>query len=104
MCIRDSLLSDAMGVEPPHVEPHNVSAWAQYTVRVQDRASVQQALMDVGIPTAIHYPMPLNQQPAVASSASTLPHGDLAAKQVLSLPMHPYLAESDTSEICRIIR
>lgn len=98
------LLSDAMGVEPPHVEPHNVSAWAQYTVRVQDRASVQQALMDVGIPTAIHYPMPLNQQPAVASSASTLPHGDLAAKQVLSLPMHPYLAESDTSEICRIIR
>lgn len=98
------LLSGVAGVEPPHVEPHNVSAWAQYTVRVQDRASVQQALKEAGIPTAIHYPMPLNQQPAVASSASTLPHGDLAAKHVLSLPMHPYLTMSSVAEICRVIR
>lgn len=98
------LLSNVAGVEPPHVEPHNVSAWAQYTVRVQDRESVQQALKEAGIPTAIHYPMPLNQQPAVASSASTLPHGDLAAKHVLSLPMHPYLTMSSIAEICRAIR
>jgi UDP-2-acetamido-2-deoxy-ribo-hexuluronate aminotransferase len=76
----------------PHVEPHNTSAWAQYTIRVKDRSAVQKALADAGIPTAIHYPLPLNKQPAVADASAKLPNGDLAAEQVISLPMHPYLS------------
>lgn len=84
------LLGEA-GIEPPHVESHNTSAWAQYTIHVKDRPAVQKALGDAGIPTAIHYPLPLNKQPAVADASAKLPHGDLAAQQVISLPMHPYL-------------
>lgn len=79
------------GIEPPHVETHNTSAWAQYTIRVTDRPAVQTALGDAGIPTAIHYPLPLNKQPAVADGFKKLPHGDLASERVISLPMHPYL-------------
>lgn len=87
------------GIDAPHVEPHNISAWAQYTVRVKDRASVQEALSDAGVPTAVHYPLPLNKQPAVADTFAKLPHGDFAAEQVISLPMHPYLDSVDLRKI-----
>ncbi len=82
-------------IEVPHVEEHNISAWAQYTIRVRDRATTQKTLYDAGIPTAIHYPLPINKQPAVADESATLPDGDLAAEQVISLPMHPYLGAAD---------
>jgi UDP-2-acetamido-2-deoxy-ribo-hexuluronate aminotransferase len=80
-----------IGTAPPEIRPHNRSAWAQYTIRVQDRASVQTALAVAGIPTAVHYPLPLNRQPAVADPAACLPRGDRASAEVLSLPMHPYM-------------
>ncbi|NBW48598.1 MAG: DegT/DnrJ/EryC1/StrS family aminotransferase [Betaproteobacteria bacterium] len=76
----------------PYIEAHNYSAWAQYTVRVQSRDLVQKKLHEAGIPTAVHYPMPLNQQPAVRDDGARLPVGDLVATQVLSLPMHPWLS------------
>lgn len=79
------------GIVTPQIAAHNASAWAQYTVRVQNRVAVQEALKDAGVPTAVHYPLPLNKQPAVADAAATLPVGDLAAEEVISLPMHPYL-------------
>lgn len=88
----DKLLVEA-GVESiPYVEPHNVSAWAQYTIRVQDRSAVQERLRNAGIPTAVHYPIPLNSQPAVVDSTVQLPVGDLVSSQVLSLPFGPYLS------------
>ncbi|MEN4904778.1 DegT/DnrJ/EryC1/StrS family aminotransferase [Luteimonas sp. TWI1416] len=86
-------------VQAPHVEPHNTSAWAQYTVRVQDRDATQARLHAAGIPTAVHYPMPLNKQPAVQDIAARLPHGDLAADQVLSLPMHAYLDDDSQQRV-----
>lgn len=89
----------AIGINPPEVVQHNVSAWAQYTIRVQNRAAVQAALTDVGIPTAVHYPLPLNRQPAVADPSVQLPHGDKAAEEVMSLPMHPYMTEADHARI-----
>lgn len=92
------LLGDA-GIGVPYIESHNTTAWAQFTVRMQDRRSVQQKLTDAGVPTAIHYPLPLNKQPAVADAAVTLPHGDLAAQHVISLPMHPYMAAADLATI-----
>lgn len=87
------------GIESPQVESHNTSAWAQYTIRVENRPKVQQVLNDTGIPTAIHYPLPLNKQPAVADTSAILPHGDLAAQQVISLPMHPYLTAGDCERV-----
>lgn len=77
----------------PYIESHNTSAWAQYTIRVQrqSRDAVQEKLKLAEIPTAVHYPIPINQQPAVADVAVTLLQGDKAAKQVMSLPMSAYL-------------
>ncbi len=75
----------------PHIEPPNTSAWAQYTIQVSDRDQVQERLKAAGIPTAVHYPTPLNQQPAVADPHAQLPVGDAVAQKVMSLPMHPGL-------------
>ncbi len=81
-------------VVPPEIEPHNTSAWAQYTIRVSNRDQVQEKLKAAGIPTAVHYPIPLNRQPAVADATVQLPKGDKAAEHVISLPMHPYLCSA----------
>jgi len=98
----DRLLG-AAGIATPYVEPHNVSAWAQYTVRVPNRDAVQAALKAAGVPTAVHYPIPLNQQPAVADPDAQLPAGDAAAREVLSLPMHPYLGEEQARRIAEAL-
>ena len=87
----DRLFKEAGIDTTPYIEPHNVSAWAQYTVRVDDRDAVQEKLKAAGVPTAVHYPIPLNKQPAVADANAKLPHGDAAAARVMSVPMHPYM-------------
>jgi UDP-2-acetamido-2-deoxy-ribo-hexuluronate aminotransferase len=87
----------------PYIEPHNTSVYAQYTIRVQNRDAVQEKLKQAGIPTAVHYPIPLNKQPAVADSTVNLPEGDEASEQVISLPMGPHLTESDQQRIGRCL-
>ena len=88
----------AAGLAAPFIEPHNRSAYAQFTIRIKNRAAVQTALKEAGIPTAVHYPIPLNKQPAVASDA-VLPVGDLVAEEVLSLPMHPYMTQEQVQQV-----
>ncbi|NMG55434.1 DegT/DnrJ/EryC1/StrS family aminotransferase [Aromatoleum aromaticum] len=95
----DQLLAEAGITTTPYVEPHNASVYAQYTIRVQNRDAVQARLKEAGIPTAVHYPIPLNKQPAVADNIAHLPVGDEVAEQVLSLPMHPYLSEAEQRSI-----
>lgn len=90
------LASDA--VVTPRIVDRRQSAWAQYTVRVNDRETVQSALTAAGIATAVHYPLALNRQPAVASEAR-VPRGDKAATEVLSLPISPYLTSDDQAHI-----
>ena len=95
----DALLNQAGIHTTPYIEQHNTSVYAQYTIRVQNREALQQKLKDAGIPTVVHYPIPLNQQPAVADNTAQLPVGDTVAQQVLSLPMHPYLRPADQQTI-----
>nr|WP_279052419.1 DegT/DnrJ/EryC1/StrS family aminotransferase [Acinetobacter tandoii] len=83
----------------PYIEPYNTSAWAQYTIQVENRAEVQEKLKAQGIPTAVHYPIPLNKQPAVADKDVVLSVGDAIAEKVMSLPMHPYMKETELSFI-----
>lgn len=85
----------------PFVETHNQSAWAQYTIQVDDRDEVQAKLKEQGIPTAVHYPIPLNKQPAVADSDAVVPVGDAVAERVMSLPMNPYLKIDDQLKIIK---
>ncbi len=88
----------------PVIEPHNISAWAQYTVRVPSRDAVQKHLSEAGVPTAVHYPIPLNRQPAVQDAAVRLPVGDEVAGQVMSLPMSPGLSEADQDRVVQTLQ
>lgn len=85
-------------VTPPTVRKGRRSAWAQYTVRVKNRDRVQEILSEAGIATAVHYPLALNRQPAVASDAD-VPVADKLAGEVLSLPISPYLKTADQIQI-----
>ena len=76
----------------PHIERHNTTVFAQYTIEGEERDKVQAAIKVTGIPTAVHYPEPLNRQPAQAQEVR-LPNSDRAAERVMSLPMHPYLTD-----------
>ncbi len=87
------------GIKTPQIAQHNISAWAQYTIRVQDRDRVQAQLQAAGVPTAVHYPLPLNRQPAVADPSAQLPCGDQAADEVMSLPMHPDLDQAAQEQV-----
>ncbi|NCU24687.1 DegT/DnrJ/EryC1/StrS family aminotransferase [Acinetobacter haemolyticus] len=93
------LFNEASISTTPFIEAHNQSAWAQYTIQVESRDNVQAKLKEQGIPTAVHYPIPLNKQPAVANANISLPVGDAIAERVMSLPMHPYLNEMDLKTI-----
>lgn len=79
------------GIILPYIEGWNTSVYAQFTIRVHDRSNLQERLLEFGVPSVIHYPTPLNKQPAVMDKGVSLPIGDLVATEVLSLPMGPYL-------------
>ena len=81
----------------PTIAPGSTSVWAQYTIRVPagKRAAFAATLKGEGVPTAIHYPAPLHRQPAYAHfpvAGNGLPVSEMLAREVVSLPMHPYLA------------
>lgn len=86
-------------LETPIIDDDRTSAWAQYTIRVQNREEVQRALSEAGIPTAVHYPLPLSLQPAVADRSVRLVESARASREVLSLPMHAYLSGDDQATV-----
>ncbi|MDR6608795.1 DegT/DnrJ/EryC1/StrS family aminotransferase [Pseudomonas synxantha] len=102
--IYDRMLNENRFMPPPHIEQFNISAYAQYTILVKNREDIQLALNKAGIPSAVHYPIPLNKQPAVFDSSVNLPVGDRVANEVLSLPMHPYLTEEQQSQILAALK
>lgn len=81
----------SLGIAVPSVAGDVRSAWAQYTIRVPNRDKVVARLNRAGVPTAVHYPVPLNRQPATADPTADVPESERASREVLSLPMHPYL-------------
>jgi UDP-2-acetamido-2-deoxy-ribo-hexuluronate aminotransferase len=83
------------------VRPDRDSVWGQYTVRVKNRAAVQAALAEAGVPTAVHYPKPLHRQPAYAHHGNPdgCPNALAAADEVMSLPMSPDLSNADFERV-----
>ena len=75
--------------------------YAQYTVFAQERGVMQRRLSEAGIPTAVHYPLPLNQQPAYRRFCcpDCTPVTQHVANQVLSLPMSPYLSSEHQDQV-----
>ncbi len=86
-------------ITTPPISNKFCSAWAQYTLRVTDRTKLQERLNNKGITTAIHYPLPLYRQPAVADNSVTLANTEVAANGVLSLPIHAYMSESQVDQV-----
>lgn len=83
------------GVLTPFVHPDNLSVFAQYTLQVPDRDHVVQQLGESDVPSAVHYPVALNDQPVfhVDLPGVETPVSARVAERVISLPMHPYLTE-----------
>jgi UDP-2-acetamido-2-deoxy-ribo-hexuluronate aminotransferase len=103
---RYSELLSGSGCVTPWIEPHNTSVYAQYTIQVDDREALSARLGEQDIPTAVHYPIPLNLQPILAEtgpSAGALPHAEAAASRVVSLPMHPYLTDDDQQRVAAAV-
>jgi UDP-2-acetamido-2-deoxy-ribo-hexuluronate aminotransferase len=98
-------------VPTPRILPDRTSAWAQYTIEVDDRATVETSLKGAGIPSAVHYPTPLHLQPVYAElarevgwDAGSFAIAERAAERVLSLPMHPYLEPHAIEQIAEAVK
>jgi len=85
-------------IQVPQVIEGARSVWAQYTLRVSNRAKLQADLKGEGIPTAVYYPIPLSNQPAYNHYPSVaIAVSEALSEKVVSLPMHPYL-DDDTQD------
>jgi UDP-2-acetamido-2-deoxy-ribo-hexuluronate aminotransferase len=100
------LLKDV--IDTPQIEEHNTSSWAQYTVQHSDREKVREALKNQGIPTAVHYPIPLHKQEAFAylenGDSFSTPVTERISEGVFSLPMHPFLKDEEIEKVASVIR
>lgn len=96
----------AKGIITPVVRSDRQSVWAQYTLRVPDRDSFQKHLQSKGIPTAVHYPKTMGDQPAYVELAKVhdIPVARKAANEVVSLPMYPDMPESIQNQIIEAVR
>ena len=90
----------------PFIDENATSAFAQYSIRVKDRDKVQGRLKEQGVPTAVHYPMPLHLQEAFAYldySESDFPVSEKISNEIMSLPMNPYVSDEEISYIAETV-
>jgi UDP-2-acetamido-2-deoxy-ribo-hexuluronate aminotransferase len=86
----------------PYVDSRNTSAWAQYSVRVNNRDELQTKLKEVGISTAVHYPMPLHLQECfqyLGYKKGDFPISEVVSQEIMSLPLNPYLTDEEIEYI-----
>lgn len=91
----------------PDIAPERISAYAQYSIRVHDRDAVQEKLKEAGIPTAVHYPLPLHLQECFAylgHQRGDFPICEQICDEILSIPMNPNLTHDEITYICRHLR
>ncbi|MFH1235528.1 MAG: DegT/DnrJ/EryC1/StrS family aminotransferase [Parcubacteria group bacterium] len=96
-------------ITTPFVLPDAKAVYQQYTIRVPHRNTVQLKLKELGIPTAIHYPLPLHLQPVFQKMnygyrEGDFPEAEKACKEVLSLPMYPELNKDDITTVCESLK
>lgn len=78
------------------------NVYGQFTIEVDHRDGFIKRMTELGVPTAVHYPVPLHLQPAyreLGFKEGAYPHAERAAKRVVSLPMHPYLDEKTQDKV-----
>jgi UDP-2-acetamido-2-deoxy-ribo-hexuluronate aminotransferase len=94
------------GCTVPAVMSDNTHVYSQYTIRIPDRDQVAARLKAQGIPTGVYYPKCLHEQPVFAKLGCNwgdFPEAERASREVLSLPMHPFLSELDQDQIIRAV-
>jgi UDP-2-acetamido-2-deoxy-ribo-hexuluronate aminotransferase len=98
-------LSDVITI--PATAPGNTHVYAQYSVRTPRRDELIRHLASAGIPTAIHYPLPLHLQEVykhLGFPDGTFPEAEAASREILSLPMSAFLTRTDQDEVIRRVR
>lgn len=100
--IYDARLGSNRRLTTPPVRGGCEHAFHQYVVRCERRDALLRHLENAGIPAAVHYPVPLHQQPAFGAS-SRFPMAEAAAETVLSLPLHPHLSEVAVNAVCEAV-
>ena len=88
----------------PFVEEGRTSAWAQYSIRVKNRDELQEELKLAGIPTAVHYPMPLHLQECFTNlgyNKGDFPISEIVSEEIMSLPMNPYVTDGEVEYTMR---
>lgn len=96
--IKAAYKGDKADIVTPFIPEGKVSVYAQYSVRVKNREEVAKKLNEQGIPTAIHYPIPLHMQECYAGCGfkeGDLPVSEKVSKEIMSLPMSAFLKEDD---------
>lgn len=91
----------------PTITAGNTHVYAQYTIRVPDREALGAKLKEQGIPTAVYYPKCLHEQPVFAPLGyefGAFPESERASREVISLPMHPFLSEETQNQIVAAVR
>ena len=86
----------------PSIKEDRTSVWAQYTIRINNREELQSKLKEAGIPTAVHYPIPMHLQECFAylgHKKGDFPISETCASEVMSLPMNPYLTTDEIEYI-----
>jgi len=89
---------NSKNIETPFLKNDRTSAWAQYSIRVQNRTELQTKLQNLGIPTAVHYPMPLHVQECfkyLNLQEGDFPISEKVSKEIMSLPMNPYVSDEE---------
>jgi len=100
------LLKDADVITPKIMSDRN-SMYAQYSIRVKNRESMMQKLNDKGVPTAVHYPIPLHLQEAlsyIGKKKGDFPLSELVGTQIMSLPMSPFLTTEQQDFVVNAIK
>lgn len=98
-----SWYAERLAEHAPKLLKDNTSVYAQYTVRVKAREAVQAELRSQDIPTAVHYPIPLHQQPAIqpyVQDGLRFVLAEKASQEVMSLPFYPEMPESAVEQVC----
>ena len=100
-------LLSGLNLVAPRVEKGNTSVWAQYTIRIANRDEIGAKLKDLEIPTAVYYPKCLHEQPVFAKLGykwGDFPEAEKASREVLSLPMSPFLTVRDQDKVVKSIK
>jgi dTDP-4-amino-4,6-dideoxygalactose transaminase len=98
----------APGVALPRRRAEGTHVYHQYVVRSPRRDALRAALKARGVGTNVHYPVPVHLQPAyrsrIAQGPSGLAESERAAREVLSLPMYPQLADAEIERVIAAMR